>query len=149
MALKTFRGLIKDLGTDTIALHTNDGSTGYRIKNLVIFASTPGVIDVGHVVQVFTEPKTVTSLYDNVDFSDQTLLAAAYYKDDEGGAGYADIGFIHVAFDNQIFNQDIYVTHADVKSAQPVNYYLELEQMKLALDENTVATLKDIRNKTS
>ena len=27
-----------------------------------------------------------------------------------------------------------------------VNYYIELEQMKLDLSENTVATLKDIRN---
>ena len=27
-------------------------------------------------------------------------------------------------------------------------YYLELEQIKLSLDENTVATLRDIRNIT-
>ena len=30
--------------------------------------------------------------------------------------------------------------------SRPVNYYVELEQMKLDLNENTVATLKDIRN---
>jgi len=33
--------------------------------------------------------------------------------------------------------------HGDVA---PVNYYIELEQMKLDLNENTVDTLKDIRN---
>jgi len=27
-----------------------------------------------------------------------------------------------------------------------MNYYIELEQVKLDLNENTVATLKDIRN---
>ena len=45
-----------------------------------------------------------------------------------------------------IFNQDIYVTHKDVAVGQTVNYYIELEQIKLDLNENTVATLKDIRN---
>ena len=44
------------------------------------------------------------------------------------------------------FNQDIYVTHEDTVGSQPCNYYIELEVVKLALDENTVATLKDIRN---
>ena len=38
--------------------------------------------------------------------------------------------------------------HKDFTSGEPVNYYIELEQMPLALDENTVATLKDIRNIT-
>ena len=33
-------------------------------------------------------------------------------------------------------------THAD---AGPVNYYIELEQVKLDLSEATVATLKDMR----
>jgi hypothetical protein len=38
------------------------------------------------------------------------------------------------------------VTHSDVDGTEPVNYHIELEQVSLALDENTVATLKDIRN---
>ena len=45
------------------------------------------------------------------------------------------------------FNQDIYITHTNLHAdAGPVNYYIELEQIKLDLNENTVATLKDIRN---
>jgi hypothetical protein len=146
MPIKTFRGLIADNTSDTIVLHTNNGSIGYRIKKFELFATTPGVIDVGHIVQVFTIPKTDTTLYDDVDFSDQTLLAAAYYKDDEGGAGYSDLYAQNIIFDNQTFNQDIYVTHADVKGSRGVNYYIELEQVRLDLNENTVATLKDIRN---
>jgi hypothetical protein len=53
-----------------------------------------------------------------------------------------------VIFDNEIFNQDIYITQSDVEgaTASSCNYYIELEQMDLALDEATVATLKDIRN---
>ena len=41
----------------------------------------------------------------------------------------------------------IYITYTDNDSSDiTINYYIELEQVKLALDENTVATLKDIRN---
>jgi len=34
--IKTFRGLIPNDTQDTIVLHTNDGSTGYRIAKLEI-----------------------------------------------------------------------------------------------------------------
>jgi len=132
-----------DLGSETIVLHTNSGSTGYRVKKIEIMSAAPGVLDEAHIVQIFSVNKTDTSLYDNVDFSDPTLLATAYYKDDDQNY---NPGFMSISFDNRIFNQDIYITHADVKSNQPVNYHIELEQMKLDLNENTVATLKDIRN---
>ena len=50
-----------------------------------------------------------------------------------------------VVFDNVKFNQDIYITHQDEAVGQSFNYYLELEQVKLDLNEATVATLKDMR----
>jgi len=52
-----------------------------------------------------------------------------------------------IIFDHEIFNQDIYVTHWSDSGADACNYYIELEQVKLSVDESTVATLKDIRNK--
>ena len=55
--------------------------------------------------------------------------------------------YIFPIFDNMTFNQDIYVTYKDDETAGKfINYYIELEQVKLDLNENTVATLKDIRN---
>ena len=143
MPIKSFRGKLPDLGSETIHLHTNDGSTGYRIRKLEIMSAQPGVVDEAHVVQIFTVPKTDTSFYDNIDFSDDTLLASAFLQQDDQNY---NPGFESISFDNTTFNQDIYVTHADVKSTQPVNYHIELEQVKLDLTENTVATLKDIRN---
>jgi len=139
----TFKGELADLAQDTIALHTNNGKTGYQVKKLELFSIQPGVLDEAHIVQIFSVSDHPVSLYDNVDFSNQTLLGAAYYKDDDQNY---NPGFMTTVFDNRIFNQDIYVTHADVKSSHAVNYYLELEQMDLALDEATVATLKNIRN---
>ena len=47
--------------------------------------------------------------------------------------------------DNVIFNQDIFVTIKAQAGTDPCNYYIELEQMKLAQDEAAVATLTDMR----
>ena len=51
-----------------------------------------------------------------------------------------------VLFDNKKFNQDIFVTHKNLHGdASPCNYYVELEQFKLSVDEASVATLRDMR----
>ena len=36
MPIKSFRGLLKNGTQDTVVLHTNTGSTGYRIKKFQI-----------------------------------------------------------------------------------------------------------------
>ena len=143
MPIKSFRGLIADGGQDTIVLHTNDGSTGYRIVKFQLMPNNPGVGGPESVVKIY---KVEQSAVDGVvDFSDNTLLGAAFQKTQEDSAN-TEAGIVTV-FDNEIFNQDIYVTCFDVKAeAVPMNYYIELEQIKLDLNENTVATLKDIRN---
>ena len=139
--IKTFRGLIADEGQDTIVLHTNDGSTGYRVVKFQLFPNEPGEQHDESTVKIYKVSQT--TIDNTVDFSDNTLLAAAYYQDN---ASYDNPSSIHVLFDKEIFNQDIYVTHVDTTGSQGMNYYLELEQVKLDLSENTVATLKDIRN---
>ena len=144
MKIKTFRGMLKDPEQQRIKLSTNNGLTGYKIRKLQLFSIQPGVLDEEHIVQVFTVPHNDTSFYDNVDFNDPTLLAAAYYKDDDQNY---NPGFINVIIDSSKFNQDIYITHADVASSNKVNYYLELEQVKLDINEATVATLKDMRGR--
>jgi hypothetical protein len=80
----------------------------------------------------------------NVDLSDQTLLAVNYNK---MGNVVTDNDDRTIIIDNAKVNQDLFVTYTDVSGNQNAcNYYIELEQMDLSLDEATVATLKDIRN---
>jgi len=138
--IKSFRGLLANDGLETIPLSTNDGSTGYRIKKLEIMPKQ-SQIDYEITFKVYKISQTAA---DNVvDMSDNTLLAAAF----SGLAAGEYAGAKTVIFDNEVFNQDIYLTATDNGgSGQSVNYYIELEQISLALDENTVATLKDIRN---
>jgi len=141
--IKTFRGLIADGDQDTVVLHTNDGSTGYRIVKLQIFAKHPGTTNYENVVKIYKVSQT--AINDDVDFSDNTLLGVAYLEGRSlSASGHAENN--NVIFDQEIFNQDIYITHKDADVGTACNYYIELEQVKLDLSENTVATLKDIRN---
>tara|TARA_R100000664_G_scaffold27673_1_gene38499 strand:+ start:256 stop:711 length:456 start_codon:yes stop_codon:yes gene_type:complete len=147
MPIKSFRGKIADDGKDTIVLHTNNGSTGYKIIKLQLFPAAPGVNNVENILQIFTVEQTGTASA-TPDFEDNTLLAAGYYQDNASSAVPSSST---VVFDNTTFNQDIYITQRDISNGTPgdgtpVNYYIELEQIKLDLNENTVATLKDIRN---
>jgi len=139
--IKTFRGSIVDGGQDTIVLHTNDGSTGYRIVKFQTFPTEPGEQNIESTAKIYKVEQT--TIDNTVDFSDNILLAAAYYQD---GTDTNFSGSEIIIFDNEIFNQDIFITAVDVTSNQNTNYYIELEQVKLDLSESTVATLKDIRN---
>jgi len=145
--IKTFRGLMADNTQDTIVLHTNDGSTGYRIVKFQVISydmpgtSPEGVMQIWKTSQdVITQPAPLT-----IDFSNQQLLAAAYFSGSNSPSYTQDQVIV---FDTEIFNQDIYVTYNDSQDSVSMNYYIELEQIKLDLNENTVATLKDIRNST-
>jgi len=144
--IKTFRGKIVDGGQDTIVLHTNDGSTGYRIVKFQLMSTAAAVVTQGNTVQIWKTEQT--AIVSTVDFSDQTLLAAGIYH--SGSTTSAARAAVVISFfDNEIFNQDIYITNKDIHNSVSMNYYIELEQMKLDLSENTVATLKDIRNVTT
>ena len=144
--IKTFRGKIADDTQDTIVLHTNDGSTGYRIvKFQAMTAENPTSTSIEATIAIYKVSQTTNEV--TVDFSDQTLLGAILYND-TSSASYPESQ--SVIFDQEIFNQDIYITNkGDVGNKGSMNYYIELEQIKLDLSENTVATLKDIRNVTA
>jgi len=147
MPIKTFRGLIADKTQDTIVLHTNDGSTGYRIKKFQLMSWYPVNDNTEHIVMIWKVAQTATAVAAGIntpDFSNQTLLGVGIYTNNT--SGHLIPSFTTVLFDNEIFNQDIYITHSDEQAGVPCNYYIELEQVKLDLNENTVATLKDIRN---
>jgi len=140
--IKTFRGKIADGSQDTIVLHTNDGGTGYRIAKFSIMTAAPGTLNGEFVTKIY---KTSQATIDGaVDFSDNQLLGAATLVTQSNPANNQQP--LAVIFDTEIFNQDIYVTHFDADSSNAINYYIELEQVKLDLNQSTVATLKDIRN---
>tara|TARA_Y100000593_G_C4090812_1_gene228453 strand:+ start:81 stop:512 length:432 start_codon:yes stop_codon:yes gene_type:complete len=141
--IKTFRGNLASSGSERIRLSTNNGLTGYRIVKFQIFPATPGASSYENVVQVYTEePDGATG---TVTFDNPLLIAAAYL---EGNNANNATDKLQVVFDHVKFNQDIYITNYDVDGdTESINYYIELEQMDLTLNEATVATLKDMRGR--
>tara|TARA_R100001530_G_C4308427_1_gene152366 strand:- start:1 stop:444 length:444 start_codon:yes stop_codon:yes gene_type:complete len=145
--IKTFRGLLADGQQLRIKLSTNNGMIGYTVKKFQIFPNLPGTADIESTCMIFKFKRdSVSTATATVNFDDPTLLAVAYMA--EGAA--ADEGQVSldtVVFDNVVFNQDIYITHTATKVSESCNFYIELEQMKLDLNEATVATLKDMRGR--
>jgi len=137
----SYRGLLADGGQNTINLHTNDGKTGYKIVKFQLFPKSPGSADYENVVKIYKV--TQTSIDATVDFTDNTLLGAGYV---EGYSGNADTDEHTVVFDNETFNQDIYITNKDVSTGENINYYIELEQVDLTEDQALVAIIKNLRN---
>ena len=149
--IKSFRGKIGNGGQHTITVHTNNGRIGYQIVKLEIMTADPfdSGTDTEHIMLVWKVARTATELGNSTttdpDFADSELLAASLALLDVTGSGHALEQ--STIFDNQIFNQDIYITQRDVGgSTLDCNYYIELEQKILNENETTVATLKDIRS---
>ena len=138
--IKTFRGKLANGGQDTIRLSTNNGLTGYKILKLELITTAPGISNGENVVKIFSRLQTTVDGL--INFENPLLMATGYYQAES--SSYSD--FLNIVFDNVIFNQDIFVTNYDARgNSTAMNYYLELEQVRLDLSEATVATLKDMR----
>jgi len=137
----SYRGLLADGGQDTINLHTNDGKTGYKVVKFEIMPQDPGNNDTENIVKIYKLLQTAATA--TIDFSDITLIAAGFFL--SGSATTRTYG-TSVIFDNEIFNQDIYVTNVETTAAGSANYYIELEQIDLTEDQALVAIVKNLRN---
>ena len=142
MPIKTFRGLIPNNGTVKLSLATNNGAIGYKLMKFQIMP-VQSYNNYEITSKIFkVEPGTASS---DVNLSDNTIVGVAF-------SGLADgkyAGAKTVIMDRDVFNQDIYITAVDNGGSQDCNFYLELETMTLDLNENTLVTLKDIRNTDS
>ena len=142
----SFRGIL-DMGVQQkIKLSTIKGKTGYKITKFQILSETPGnIAHVEFVAKIYA--KSQTSFPATVDFTESDLLAAAYYQD-HTNTGTGDS--VTVIFDNNTFNQDIFIYCEDAGgSTARCNYYFELETVALSDIESTQLTLKSLRNLAS
>ena len=138
--IKTFRRLLEDGEQEVIRLSTKKGKIGYKIVKFQLMPNAPGAGSFENVVKIFKV--TQTAINGVIDMSDGNLLAAAYATENDATQySYSEV----IVFDQEIFNQDVYVTHKDVASGVAVNYYIELETISLTDNAAAVSTLRDIR----
>ena len=140
--IKSFRGLLADGEQDIIRLSTNNGMIGYKINKFQAIGAEPGEHNAEHTLKLYKRQQG--SVDNAINFTDSNLLGMCYIQDNIDDAYPFSSAII---FDNETFNQDIFITHSDTAGSRACNYYVELEQVKLDLSEATVATLKDMRGR--
>jgi len=145
MVVKTFRGLLADGGQDLIRLSTIKGKVGYRIIKFELMGYKPGDGSEGSYECIAKVTKTsITTPDGTVDFTDTDLLAVGLCFSNTA-PHYSEQ--IYTIFDNEIFNQDIFISQIDVDATRSVNYYLELELIPLEDSGAAYTTLKDMRQR--
>ena len=148
---KTFKGTIEEDDIFRIRLKTNNGLTGYKITRLQgMPMDTAGATNTANEavlalwsVKPDDAPGSGGTAF--VNFDSPTLLGVLYFLRDQGTVAVTSETII---IDEKIVNQDMFLTYADGQNNTiGFNYYIELEQVKLDLNEATVATLKDMRGR--
>jgi len=138
--IKTFRGRLADNEQEKIRLSTKKGKIGYKIVKFQLMFADIGT-SVKSVVKVFKVSQS--SVTNTIDFSDHNMLACGILSGKADQTQYPED--MLTIFEQEVFNQDIYITHADVAGSHLVNYYLELESFTMTDNAATVSTLRDIR----
>jgi hypothetical protein len=118
---------------------------GYKIRKLQIMPNdVDGSTSHECAIQVFLKNPGLARV--DINFSDDTLLAAAYYaRSAQGSSPYViDSATESVIFDNTVFNQDIYVTYGTGQSGQKINFYLELEEVTMSKAEQAVVNFNAV-----
>jgi len=139
----SYRSLLASGGQETILLSTKKGEVGYRITKFDVIPQEPSGVSGTNVVQIWKDSQS--AIVGTIDFSNNRLLGAAVSSHNASAFQYPPTQ--HIVFDQEIINQDIYISQLDADgNATACNYYLELEMIKLDESQAMVTTLKDIRN---
>jgi len=125
----SFRGLLADGGQDKISIQGSVGAIAWRITKLNIMLNQYTGNDRIHGVSVWREEQTtIPTDYFAPDFNDAELLAASIIVWD---TSQPNLTTENVIFDNALFSRNIWVSHTDESTTAPVNYYIELEEVKV------------------
>ena len=137
MKIKTFRGKLLNETMDRISLHGGDSDTGYRIVKFQVMGQNENT-DYETSVQIFKQkPASFTA---DVNFDDDTLIAAILYSD---SASSGDSSMQTIIFDKEVVNQDLYITMDGGSTSNAViNYYIELEEVKMNNGEQAVVNFR-------
>lgn len=134
--------MIEDGGQYKIHLSGGDSGTGFRIHKFQLFPQKPGQETVENTVVIYKNKQTSLSTSAiTVDFNKDNILGAGTFHEGHGDSVITNDVTI---FDNEIFNQSIYLVHTDTVGILPVNFYLELEEVKMKDGEEAVVNFNAV-----
>ena len=136
--IKTFKGSLAGGDQERIRLGTTQGKVGYKIVDFRTMLADPMDASGKSVVKAYVREQS--SVVNSIDFTESDLLAVSVLSHSTtSGAGTFNL----IVFDNNVVNQDIYITAS--ANPGPVNYYLELETITLTEQGAEYTTIKDLR----
>jgi len=122
--MHSFRGLLLDGAQHKIRIQGSTGEIAWRITKFQLFpASTTDARD--SLVKIWREEQS--SVTGDADFNNDELLGAALSRNRD-----QDESEDTVVFDNSLFVRNIYITHFESIGTVAMNYYIELEEVKVS-----------------
>jgi len=123
--VSSFRGLlVNDDIPERIHIQGSVGAIAWRITKFQVMGINE---DKNYETVVQINRKEITPS-DSVNFADNDLLGAALYGDTDS----IDQATSSVIFDREIFNQDIFISAKATAGTSAINYYIELEEVKVS-----------------
>ena len=138
--MKTFRGKLEDHTQHRIHLSGGNPDFGYRIVKFQVIGKNEDT-DYETAVQIFkSDPGGFGTATANIDFDNDSLIAACLYNDStSGGVEAAQI----VVFDDEVVNQDLFITMDGAQtSGATINYHIVMEEVKMSDSEAAVVNYK-------
>jgi len=126
----SFRGLIPSGEETKIRIEGAVGAIAWRIVKFELMGYKPGDGSEGSyecIAKIARNP--VASVSGTVDFTDANILAVGLCFSNTG-PHYSEQ--VYTVFDNDLFNRNIFVSQIDIDAARSLNYYIELEEVKLS-----------------
>ena len=138
----SYKNSIANDSQERIKLTTLKGKKGYRLKKFQVMNNQPSSQDYEQVYKLYkVQQSTITNV---VDLSDSDLIGVVF---DNGQGGTPGRFWNQIIMDNEVFNQDIYITMIAAAGGGTTsgNYYIEMEQMDLSDLQATQLTLNNLR----
>jgi len=124
--MHSFKGLLADGGQDKIRIEGATGQIAWRITKFEVLGPNANT-NTESVIKIYRENQS--SINATIDFSEDELLAAAIYNDTNDPHYFA--GGVTI-FDNALFVRNIYVSQLCADNVSAMNYYIELEEVKVS-----------------
>jgi hypothetical protein len=138
--MHSFRGKLADGGQERIRIQGPVGAIAWRITKFELIGPDASE-SIESTVKIYRMEQT--SVDDAIDFTDSNLLGAGVINQSQVSQNYSDD--VRIIFDNELFVQNIYVTNKGVDYTASVNYYIELEEVKVSqagMAQLAVATVR-------
>jgi len=125
--MHSFRGYLADGEQEKIRIQGSVGSIAWRITKFQVIDAGPTTSGPEAVVKIFREQQSGVDV--SIDFRNDELLGVAFFKH---GTITSQPDTQVIIFDNSLFVRNIWVTSSEPTDNANMNYYIELEEVKVS-----------------